>query len=42
MEIKYNLGLVRMNNFSREQYENNIFENYFSASVIRQVEQALL
>ena len=24
MEIKYDLGLVRMNNFSREQYENNI------------------
>ena len=31
-----------MNNFDKEQYENNVFENYFSASVVRQVELALL
>ena len=30
LEEKYDIGLVRMNNFSREQYENNVFENYFS------------
>lgn len=42
MERKWDLGLVRMNNFSREQYENNVFENYFSASVVRQVELALM
>ena len=42
LEVKHDLGLVRMNNFSLEQYENNCFENYFSASVVRRVELALL
>ena len=42
LEQKHDINLVRLNNFSLEQYENNTFENYFSASVVRQVEQALL
>ena len=42
LEKKYDLNLVRLNNFSKEQYENNLFENYFTDSVIRQVEEALL
>ena len=42
MEQRHDIGLVRMNNTSLEQYENNLFENYFSASVVRQVELALL
>ena len=37
-ERVYDLALQRLNNESREVYENNIFENYFSASVVAQVE----
>ena len=28
-------GLVKRNNTSSEMYENNVFENYFSESVVR-------
>ena len=34
-ERQFDLALMRSNNFSREVYENNVFENYFSASVVR-------
>ena len=29
LERKYDLNLARLNNFSLELYENNLFENYF-------------
>ncbi len=35
MEKKYDMGLAKMNNFSREYYENNLFENYFSSSIVK-------
>ena len=34
-EIKWNMNLVKRNNSSREVYENNLFENYFSNSVVK-------
>ena len=34
-EIKWNMNLVKRNNSSREVYENNLFENYFSDSVVK-------
>ena len=40
-ERVFDLGLVRMNNESSNVYENNIFENYFSASAVAQVEALL-
>ena len=42
LERRHDINLARLNNFSLEQYENNTFENYFSASVVAQVERALL
>ena len=37
-ERAWDRGLIKRNNTSREMYENNLFENYFSDSVVRQVE----
>jgi len=42
LERAYDIGLVRMNNFSKEQYENNVFETYFSESVVKNIERLLL
>lgn len=37
-ERAWDRGLIKRNNTSKEMYENNLFENYFSESVVRQVE----
>ena len=42
LERVYDIGLVRRNNFSKEQYENNKFEIYFSESVVKNIEALLL
>lgn len=42
LERVYDIGLVRRNNFSKEQYENNKFEAYFSESVVKNIEALLL
>ena len=42
LERAYDIGLVRRNNFSKEQYENNVFETYFSESVVKNIERLLL
>ena len=34
-ERAWDRGLVKRNNTSSEMYENNVFENYFSKSVVR-------
>ena len=36
-ERAWNYNLVKRNNNSREMYENNLFENYFSSSTVAQV-----
>ncbi len=37
-EQAWDRGLIKRNNTSKEMYENNLFENYFTESVVRQFE----
>ena len=42
LEIAWDLGLIKRNNFSREYHFNNKFENYFGEGVIKQIEKLLI
>jgi hypothetical protein len=33
-ERRWNMNLIKRNNSSREMYENNLFENYFSDTIV--------
>jgi hypothetical protein len=41
LEIAHDLGLIKRNNFSKEYHFNNVFENYFSESVVAGIEKLL-
>ena len=38
MEREWDLGLLRRNNESREQYANNLFEHYFAPTAVKETE----
>jgi len=42
LEVKHDFGLAKRNNFSKEMHFNNVFENYFSESVVKNIERLLL
>jgi hypothetical protein len=41
MERAWDRGLLKRNNTSKEMYENNLFENFFSSSTVRHVQGLL-
>ena len=41
LEIAFDIGLIKRNNVSKEYHFNNVFENYFSESVVKNIERLI-
>jgi hypothetical protein len=42
LEERHDYGLAKRNNTSKEMHFNNVFENYFSDSVVKNIERLLM